>query len=244
MTPVQTLLGLGSQVNRVHPRPNLLLGHSIWSTKDLLMGLLVLLLQSGGQLKASEPVFLVPLRVHLLSSETSDWARCRLSPGQASAMVTGANQIWASSGIRFEVERTLQEPAREAGPRPPSKRGLLELIPRSSFLDSAFNIYVLHEMEGNGIILPHGRLPVVFIKDSARLRTVPEGVSNPLARVLAHELGHALGLSHRQNVYNLMASGTTGASLNQQETDTARINASTVLWIGRAGPEGDEETSQ
>ncbi len=41
----------------------------------------------------------------------------------------------------------------------------------------------------------------------------------------AHELGHALGLPHRQN---LLASGTTGTILNQAEVDRVRSRASAI----------------
>lgn len=42
------------------------------------------------------------------------------------------------------------------------------------------------------------------------------------ARTTAHEVGHQLRLSHRQDLFNLMASGTTGWTLNQQEIDRMR----------------------
>jgi hypothetical protein len=57
------------------------------------------------------------------------------------------------------------------------------------------------------------------------LREVETGIDEPLPRVTAHELGHALGLPHRQDRTNLLASGTTGTALNAREVETARKKA-------------------
>ena len=42
------------------------------------------------------------------------------------------------------------------------------------------------------------------------------------ARTTAHEIGHQLRLPHRQDMFNLMASGTTGWTFNQQEINRMR----------------------
>ncbi|MEI7821499.1 MAG: matrixin family metalloprotease, partial [Verrucomicrobiota bacterium] len=57
----------------------------------------------------------------------------------------------------------------------------------------------------------------------------------PLPRVTSHEIGHALSLSHRQDRTNLMASGTTGFSLNDTEVKAAREIAAKFQKPASAG---------
>ena len=74
----------------------------------------------------------------------------------------------------------------------------------------------------------------MIVKDVPLLREVPDGVDEPIPRVTSHELGHALGLVHRQDLTNLMASKTTGFSLNAEEIRIAREHA-VAFGSGKAG---------
>ncbi|HLY09968.1 MAG TPA: Matrixin, partial [Planctomycetota bacterium] len=71
----------------------------------------------------------------------------------------------------------------------------------------------------------------IFVKDTASLRPVKGGVDEPLPRVSSHEIGHAMGLVHRQDTINLMASGTTGWSINDAEVDAVRTWAAQQDWV-------------
>jgi len=66
------------------------------------------------------------------------------------------------------------------------------------------------------------------VQETAQLRAVEGGIDEPIPRVTAHELGHALGLPHRQARTNLLASGTTGTTLNAEEVEAARRAAREV----------------
>ena len=121
--------------------------------------------------------------------------------------------------------------------RPPSPprdaenlRGLLRYIPTATYRGDLFNVYYVKQLNVNGVFLGKA----IFVKDTASLRRVEGGIDEPLPRVTSHELGHAVGLAHRQDTYNLMASGTTGTALNAAEIEAVRKQAGGMNQFGRA----------
>jgi len=96
------------------------------------------------------------------------------------------------------------------------------LAPAATRGRAGLHVYYVHELPHNGVYLGQN---VCFVKETAKLRSVEGGIDEPLPRVTAHELGHGLGLPHRQDTTNLMASGTTGTLLNAAEVAVARGRA-------------------
>jgi hypothetical protein len=172
----------------------------------------------------------IPLRVHLLSSKDHPELHCLLTEEDVRRIVGKANRIWSVAGIHFGVESILREPAarearfklvREKSPEVPL--GLYQILaPEDSREFAGQHVYYIHKFSVNGVFLG-GKTS--FVQDTAKLRPVPGGIDEPLPRVTAHELGHALSLPHRQNVTNLLASGTTGTLLNEAEVAAVRAAA-------------------
>jgi hypothetical protein len=183
-----------------------------------------------------EEFLLAPIRVHLLSAkDVPDW-ETTLSTNDLDRILTKINRVWGQAGIQFYIESLVREEAAHQDLVSELKsqkdlRWLLRLRPEPLKSERRFDLYYIKRMPVNGIYFREA----IFVKDTAALRSVEGGIDEPLPRVSSHELGHALSLPHRQAVTNLMASGTTGTNLNQQEILQSRESAKRFAWI-KSGP--------
>ena len=132
-----------------------------------------------------------------------------------------ANEIWEPAGIRFDVKKVV--------------RGTIPIALTANIIRWQVDDF----FEG------YDQLPREFQRKTAVtgffVQTVrgPNGVASaehmayfiadePLTddgRVVAHELGHILGLDHIDNAQRLMHSGTNGTVLTSQEIAVARKTA-------------------
>jgi hypothetical protein len=175
---------------------------------------------------------IVPVRVHLLRDTVTPAAGTTLTNADITRIFKKANGIWHVAGVHLRIESVVSEKPAALGEYEHSAElptpALLPLRPADTRSEGMFHVYYIGAMSPNGIFM---RRDGIFVKESARLRKVPGGIDEPLPRVSAHELGHGMGLPHRQDTTNLMASGTTGTSLNDAEIEIVRQTVSRLKWV-------------
>ncbi len=214
--------------------------------------------------KAGDPpsvdeFLVIPLRAHVLSATDLPEVDCALADTDIRRVVGKVNAIWRPAGIYWNLEAIVREPAakqaefkasREA--KGPTALDLYRMLsPDASKTPAGLHVYYIHKFAVNGVYLGNR---TAFVQETAKLRPVEGGIDEPLPRVTAHELGHALGLPHRQDRTNLLASGTNGTSLNAAEVERARDHARksegvrTVANLRRdaetAGTPGDRDAAR
>ena len=175
---------------------------------------------------------IVPVRVHLLRDTVTPAAGTTLTNKDVDRIFKKANTIWHAAGVHLRVESIVSEKPATLGDNEHKAElptdALLALRPAETHPMGMFHVYYMGAMSPNGIFM---RRDGIFVKETARLRPVPGGIDEPLPRVSAHELGHGMGLPHRQDTTNLMASGTTGTSLNAAEIEIVRTTLDRLKWV-------------
>lgn len=187
---------------------------------------------SADGVRAAEEFRVVPVRVHLLRSGIAPAVNTKLKVEDIARIFRKANNVWQAAGMRLWVESVVDEKAANAEPRRDDVVLTLDSVaalrPVESRAEGMFHVYYVGALSVNGVYI--GR-DSIFVQEAAKLLPVEGGIDEPLPRVTSHELGHAMGLPHRQDRTNLMASGTTGTSLNDAEIAKVRLTSHTMRWI-------------
>jgi hypothetical protein len=202
---------------------------------------LICSLSVHAEIKAPQPEFkeylVAPVHVHLLVTKSELDLTTTLGEKDITRIFGKVKRIWGHAGIHLPVEQLIKEPAENPNAYRQNYKSrnlswLLALRPKASRTESCFHIYYLKRFAANGVYIGRDGM---FVKDTASLHGVEDGVDEPIPRVTAHELGHAFTLKHRQSGTNLMASGTTGWTLNEAEIKQVRTAAGKIKWIRPAG---------
>lgn len=212
--------------------------------------------------KSADEFLILPLRFYRLKSADLADVDCReLTDDDLKRIVGKVNVVWASAGIYWNLEKIEELPAEnlarlklaeladenaDAEAKTTTKkphalfRVIIPAATRKGF--DGFRVYYIHDFDVNGVYF--GRREAI-VKETAALRSVKGGIDEPLPRVTSHELGHALGLPHRQDRFNLLASGTSGTLLNTNEIVITRENAANnpaCLRFGELQKKADDAT--
>lgn len=157
-------------------------------------------------------VIRLPVRVHRIQSDKDARLHCSLSDSEIREQFVAVNETWAQAKIVWEIESIVDATALEpeaftkamVNPRGQLAPALVRNIAKDSLLKPGFNVAIAENYERamGGVFVPDGNGLVFYAKHG------PKGVQTPA--VLAHELGHSLGLPHtifEKNNNLMMGSG-------------------------------------
>jgi len=174
---------------------------------------------------------LVPVHVFVLRSDTVPALSASPSlAAQVPRLIAKANRIWAAAGVSLELASVTPAAAESAAFDPavarPPVDSLRLAIPAWTRQTTGFRVYVVHDFDANGVYF--GGQNDAVVRETAHSRRVEDGIDEAVPRVIAHEIGHGLGLEHVRTETHLMSGGYTGTRLGRREVDTARARAQTV----------------
>ncbi|MFV1987003.1 MAG: hypothetical protein ACC682_06965 [Gemmatimonadota bacterium] len=143
------------------------------------------------------PTLRLPVRVHVLSSRLANIAGT-FSDQEVAALLARVNEIWAQGDVEWQLESVVREPAEAEDAFEQALQGVIPLtstllasvFPRGQ-LSSAWDVFIVRDLTvtgGPGVYFPS--IPMVVTSEID-----PAGLGDP-GRILAHELGHSLTLSH------------------------------------------------
>lgn len=106
-------------------------------------------------------------------------------------------------------------------------------------LSRGWTVFVAHDLPFCGMAPLDGATDrgVAFVRESGCARiAVRDGWTDPVALIMAHEIGHTLSLGHTRDDCGVMSSGAAGATLTAAQVERARRVAATGRgWLRGAG---------
>jgi hypothetical protein len=172
---------------------------------------------AGNPAEAEDQTITLDVRVHLLASARSTALTTTLTEAELESLFGRVNEIWSQAGIHWHIESLVHERASNPelfermlrGETPPDIGSVAAVIPRDDLSEGDWDVFFIRQLVGAaGVYFPG--IPAVLqpeVDPPGR-----RGLDGGLSRILAHELGHSLGLQHVpcSPEGNLMAAGCPG----------------------------------
>lgn len=182
----------------------------------------------------------LPIRVHILTSGESENLNCDCTEDEIIVFFNQVNAIWKAADVRWNIESFVREEANNPeafdevvvlgrdAPAMQRRNAVHSSYPLEGKLAAGWNVFFINRMAfGGGVYNPESQAVLISMKN-------PSGDINP--SILTHELGHALGLPHSQERFNLMAGRQPGVEPKDkiQLTPEQIVQARGIAKSGRA----------
>jgi Ca2+-binding EF-hand superfamily protein len=186
-------------------------------TSYLVVSLLAFIATAPAEETSAKNEITLPVRVFRMKSDVSEKINCRLSDQDIKALFEIVNENWAQADIRWQVESLRDLPVASSlakefdtgvkgGVKNAPLKTLTKTYRQEDLLNPGFNVFIVESL-GKGL---GGVFRPVPFGDVIYARVSPRGM--PVPAILAHELGHSLGLPHTvfEKNNNLMMGSSPG----------------------------------